>query len=739
MEASVHGSPGEHPDLAGRPFDAAVRRLRFGASYYHEYLPMRRLEEDLRLMLDAGLTFVRVGESTWSSFEPRDGEFRFGWLDEVVDAAHDAGLAVVVGTPTYAIPPWLALAHPEVMAQRATGQPVPYGGRQNMDLTHPVYRRYAERIIRAVVERYAPHPGVVGWQVDNETGVEILHNPGVLAGFRRWLETHHGDPEALNQRWGLTYWSQRITSFDELWPPDGNTSQGYDLDWRRYQSELVTEFLAWQVGLVREYARPDQFVMQDLVGGHGRPTADMRAIAGTVDLVGTNPYYPTQDALALPEPEDVSAGSPEWLAEGGAASVHLKADLAYGAGNRPFLVAETTATSIGESHVNFPHWPGQRRLIVHTLLARGAVGVAYWHWHTLHYGQETYWGGILGHDLRPGRTYAELAGVGGELGSWGDLLDGLTPDADVAVLYSADSRYALSFQPPLAVPGTRAPDRRAYERVVNAVHRGCFDARLPARFVHPDQVLAGEVDPATVPVLAVPALYVASDDLLDALAGYAAAGGHLVITFRTGYADEHARARWEPQPARLREAAGITYQEYTNLLHPVPVRAVQGLDDGLPALELPDGAGAAAAATGWADGLELEGATALAEYEHRHLGRTPAVTTHRHGRGRVTWIGTLPGPALCSAVLSWVAAVSLPPPLWTDLPVQVRVDGARRPDGARLWFLGNFGDEERSVRLPVAAAVPGRTRYRVGDRLTLPGWGCVVLVQDAGQPGQEFR
>ena len=38
--------------------------------------------------------------------------------------------------------------------------------------------------------------------------------------------------------------------------------------------------------------------------------------------------------------------------------------------------------------------------------------IEYWHWHTLPYGTETYWGGVLPHSLEPGRVYHEVAGLG---------------------------------------------------------------------------------------------------------------------------------------------------------------------------------------------------------------------------------------------------------------------------------------------------------------------------------------
>ena len=84
------------------------RKPLYGAAYYSEYTPTDRLDKDIQLMKEAGLTVVRVGESTWSLFEPQDGIFEFAWMDRILDALHEAGIKVILGTPTYSIPAWMA-------------------------------------------------------------------------------------------------------------------------------------------------------------------------------------------------------------------------------------------------------------------------------------------------------------------------------------------------------------------------------------------------------------------------------------------------------------------------------------------------------------------------------------------------------------------------------------------------------------------------------------------------------
>ena len=145
-----------------------MKELLYGAAYYDEYMPYERLDEDIRMMKKAGLNVIRIAESTWSSEEPEDGGFDFSHVTRVLDACEREGLHVIVGTPTYAIPAWMAKAYPEIMVTDKSGKR-PYGARQIMDITHPAYRFYAERIIRKLMEAVQGYSCVIGFQLDNET------------------------------------------------------------------------------------------------------------------------------------------------------------------------------------------------------------------------------------------------------------------------------------------------------------------------------------------------------------------------------------------------------------------------------------------------------------------------------------------------------------------------------------------------------------------------------------------
>ncbi|WP_225753397.1 beta-galactosidase [Actinotalea sp. Marseille-Q4924] len=695
------------------------RPVLFGAAYYHEYQPSPRLEEDLDLMQQAGFTVIRVGESTWSTWEPDDGVFDLDWLQPVLDGAHARGIAVVLGTPTYAVPPWLARKYPEIAAERRTGQRIGWGARQEMDLTHAAYRFHAERVIRAVVGRYHDHPAVIGFQVDNEPGLELLHNHGVFQAFVDDLRRTYGDVETLNREWGLVYWSHRLATWADLWTPDNNVQPQYDLAWRRFQARLTTEFIAWQAGIVREIAGPEKFVTTCIA--YSRPALDDRGLMEDLDVTAGNPYYAMQDALEVPGVE----GAPQGWATSGTWSVFQSADRMYSSRQEPFLVTETNAGSIGGPSMNFPAYDGQWRQVAWAMVARGARMIEYWHWHTLHYGHETYWIGVLPHDQRPGRVYEQLAQLGGELQAAADDVAGLVPDAAVGLLWSNASLWGLAGQPALA--DGAEPDADSYRHIVGAFYRGAFEAGAPVRILH-DTQLSDDAedlrDPAEVaaelPVLLVPGLYIASDHLLGWLRRYAEAGGHLVLGPRTGYADTGARARLEVKPALLAEAAGVSYQEFSNLGAPLAVRAA----DGGP--ELPAGCHA----TGWVDALQADGAAVLVRYEHPHHGRFPAVVQNAVGDGRITTVGTVPDPAFARALLEWAAPAGEDP--WRGLAQgAVTVTSATTGDGRRLRVVHHWSWGTAGVVVPTAVRdVLSGTTTDAGGALELGAWDVRVLIEE---------
>ena len=176
----------------------AMDELLYGVAYYYEYMPTERLEEDIKLMKECGITVVRIAESTWAYQEPQDGVFNMDYHTRIMDAMHKNGIKVIIGTPTYAFPSWLAKKHPDILLTNKWGQR-PYGARQIMDIANPDFLFHAERIIRKLMEATASHPAVIGFQVDNETKHYDTEGKYVQEKFVAHLKEKFGTPDKMNK------------------------------------------------------------------------------------------------------------------------------------------------------------------------------------------------------------------------------------------------------------------------------------------------------------------------------------------------------------------------------------------------------------------------------------------------------------------------------------------------------------------------------------------------------------
>ena len=657
----------------------------YGVAYYPEYMPYERLDKDVDLMHQAGISVVRVGESSWGLWEPQDGRFEYAWMDRLVDKMGQAGIHLILGTPTYSIPAWMYKEHPEIVVTKLNGQYMYYGLRQQTDLLNPAFRFYCERVIRKILEHYRNNSTVVGFQIDNETSSAGAANHDVQVGFQEYLKKKFGTVDELDKIWGLNYWGQRLNDWTELPPREGIINPGWKLEWERYMQWLTTDFLTWQAAIVNEYKRPDQFITHDFAGPP-RPEVDEQGVAQALDVVAANPYHGTQDAFD------------------GKGSTY-EGDYSRSLKHTNYLITETNAEAIGwDSAGQFPPYDGQLRLDVYTHVSSGANMVEYWHWHSIHYGQETYWKGVLGHDLEPGRAYAEVSRTAHELLKIGPEIVDLKRKNDVAILYSRDSHYGIEFM--------KFSDRDNYQTVLHRMYGALYRENAGVDFVFPDST-----NFADYKVIVVPSLYIASDQLLARLSDYVHAGGNLVVAFKSGFCNEYSTVRWERAPGPLRKAAGLSYQEFSNLREPLKLKGD------------PFHVGEQNKVSDWAEMLLPEGAEPLAFYDHPFFGKYPAITRNHFGSGTLTYEGTLLSDQLQERVLLDVmkmAGIAGPD---QNLPASVRVKHGVNRAGKTLHFYLNYSSDAQSFAYPYRAGVDllTQTNFVPSQRVTLKPWDLVIV------------
>lgn len=669
-------------------------RLIFGAAYYDEYMPCERLAQDIDMMKKAGINTIRIAESTWSTCEKQEGVFDFSHITRVLDAAEDAGISVIIGTPTYAVPTWLVRMHPDVLAETHSGQNR-YGPRQNMDITNEHYLFYAERVIRRLMEVCAHRKCVIGYQLDNETKAYDTCTPCAQAKFVEYLREKFGDDlDALNAAYGLDYWSNRINAWEDFPDVRATINGSLGAEYERFQRLLVEQFLSWQADIVNEYRREDQFVTQNFdyewcgwsCGMH--PDVNQYRTARALTLVGTDIYHPGQEDLTGVQ-----------IAFGG--------DLMRSIKQSNYLVLETQA----QCYPDRTPYPGQLRLAAYSHVASGACGVMYWHWHSIHNACESYWKGLLSHDFAPNETYLEACEIGYEFSQLGDRLAGLRKNNRTAVLVSNDSLTALKW---FGIDETcQGKGDCTYNKVIYWIYDCLYRMNVECDFLFPESENFSDYD-----TIIVPALYSAEDSLLERLRDWTAEGGNLICTFKTAFADENCKISHEIAPRILGEYLGVHYHQFT-LPRDVSLEGSILRERG-------------SARTFMELLIPHRDTEVLAHYVHPAWGKYAAVTRRAYEKGCACYIGCMTDEQTLCDILREV--LHLP----DDEAVPQHHDGliirrAVNPRGEQLTFLLNYSWQEREFQFKGERAqlllCDGAEFVTDGECIIIEPWDVCILAE----------
>ena len=678
-----------------------MKELLYGAAYYDEYMPYDRLDKDVEMMKKAGINTVRIAESTWSTCEPQPGVFDFSHVERVMDAMEEAGINVIIGTPTYAVPTWMVKAHPDVLAETVRGRGI-YGARQIMDITHPVYLFYAERVIRELMKLTAHRKCVIGFQLDNETKYYGTAGKNVQEQFVKYIrEKFHDDLDALNYEFGLDYWSNRINAWEDFPDVRGTINGSLGAEFEKFQRTLVDKFLGWQADIVNEYRREDQFVTHNLDfewRGYSygiQPYVNHLHASQCLTIAGTDIYHPTQDDLTGVE-----------IAFGGDLIRSLKQD--------NYLVIETEAQG-------FPGWTpykGQLRLQAYSHLASGANSVMYWHWHSIHNACETHWKGILSHDFQENATYREACIIGNEFARLGKHLVNLKKKNEVAVLVSNEALTALNwFRIQEQAPGADAKSIY-YNDVMRWMYDTLYHMNVECDFIWPESENLDQYK-----AIIVPALYAAPDELLIRLNQYVENGGTLIASFKTAFANENVKVSHEVQPHILSNCFGVHYDQFT---FPKNV----GLTGEVILKKTDQKGNAHPAANVFMELLVSEGAEVLASYEHYNWKDYAAITRNHYGKGQAVYIGCMTDEETLKSVYKAVlpeADVEIPE---YHYPIIVR-KGLNDLGKTVCYFLNYSGMElEMPYDYKNGIELLENTAVENGTALQMPAWG-VKIVEEA--------
>jgi beta-galactosidase len=637
----------------------------YGGDYNPEQWPKEVWDEDMRLMNRAGISLATVGVFSWARLEPRPGEYDFGWLDEVVDLLHANGVRVDLATATASPPPWLAVRHPESLPVTEDGVRLSVGSRQQYCPSSPVYRERAGELVRRIVERYADHPALELWHVNNEYGCHVsrCYCDVSADAFREWLRARYGSVEELNCVWGTAFWSQRYDSFEEIIPPRAaptfrNPTQLLDFD--RFSSDELFDCYRAEVTIIRE--RSTLPITTNFMGFF-KPV-DYWKWASEVDIVSDDTY---------PDPADPD--SPAYAA--------MVRDLMRSlGGGAPWLLMEQSPSAVNWRRQNAAKAPGQMRAWSYQSVARGADGILFFQWRQSAAGSEKFHSGLVPHAGTDTRVWREVEQLGQELAALSELagddaIAGSRVASTVAITLDWDSWWAIE-QP-------ASPTDVPYLKILFAWHRALTSMGVAVDFVRSD------ADLSAYRLVIAPAHLAASDGQVQNLASFAETGT-LVVGFGTAITDENLHVRlggYLGEP--LRRALGVWIEEFAPPA--APDLEARGLTEA-PALAIDgDVLGGAASAHVWGEYLRVEDAETLATFSAGALQGWPAVTRRNTGEGAAWYVATLPNPVGLRRLAEQVLADA-----GIDLPSQA-VSGGQAEVVRRggTVFVINHGTEDTEL------------------------------------------
>ncbi|MGW6904423.1 beta-galactosidase [Streptomyces sp. NPDC054940] len=660
-------------------------RIPYGGDYNPEQWPQPVWDDDHRLFTQARIDTLTVGVFTWSLTQPAPDTYDFTALDRILDRAAAENRQVCLATGTAALPPWLARRHPEVNRTDFEGRRHRYGQRHNFCPSSPAYRDHATAMAARLAERYADHPALLAWHINNEYGGACYCDLCAEA-FRAWLQDKYGSLDALNDAWWTTFWSHRYTDFGEIEPPSALTEhwrgpdhtafQGITLDYFRFTTDALLGCFLAEKEVIRAHD-PDTPVTTNFMGMF-RPL-DYHRWAPHLDFASWDSYPP----LDAP---------PSWPA--------LAHDLMRGLKDgAPFWLMEQTPSTTACRDVNPLRRPGELRLATFQAVAHGADAALYFQMRASRGACEKYHGAVIGHAGRDDtRVFREVADLGRELEALGDATLGARTPARTALIFDWDSWWALEI--------SDGPSRLVkYQEVVHAYYRAAREAGADV------DVVPQTADLTSYDVVLAPVLHLVKGDLAERLEGVAARGGTVVATFLSGRGDEHDRAFLTDVPGPLAPLMGVRVDEWDSRQPEFAQHIPELQTEARLVFEI----------------VQPRGAEPIATYGGDFYAGTPAVTRHAYGDGEAWYVATaLAQPGVDQVVRRILARHELLGP-YADHPT---VETATRiaPDGTRLLFLLNHAPEPAHLTAHTTAIdlLTGK-RTEEGEPLTLDPLGVAVL------------
>ena len=639
-----------------------------GAAYYPEFWPEERWDEDIRLMKEAGINLIRIGEFAWTAMEPSEGQFTLDWLHRIVAKLGEAGINVLLCTPTAAPPAWLTTQYTQTLLVRRDGRRAAHGARRHYCPTNEIYRGHVRRITERLSREFACHDNIIAWQIDNEIGPEMsyCHCDHCSARFRAWLHSRYGTLEALNEAWQTRFWSVTFTEWQQIHLQMESGYPSIELDMRRFYSDSYIDFARYQAEIIRTN-HPQAKITTNMVAPPLLPYIDYYKMALLFDIIADDLYFDigTMDANALACDFLRCLGPSQsfWLTETG--------------------ISALLARKLPD--------PRQVRAWAFSALARGSEAHIFFRWRTCPAGQEQDLQGILESSGKPHRRYETVRSLFAEMARLEPDLIGLpVPQAEVAMILSYDVLWAYE--------STRIGTEVQYVSHFQSLYKLLFDGKVLTDIIPPDR------DLSQYRLVILPSLCISDEDFIKRLRAFVTNGG--VVIASPQLANRNANNNYVscPTPAALTDLFGLEVASHTYLDSAV------GPDEALwaPVPNIVEEVVTVCLATGiegkasrYMEDLTLAGGQVMGTYTDNLFAGCPAVVRHETGKGCAWYLAAYLDQRLMNEVLSQAlssAGVIMGPvtPPWVEI--------IRRGD---ITFIINHGRDVAEINLGSGLALIG--------------------------------
>lgn len=649
------------------PVSSRISKVLHGADYFPEQWEEHPeiLAEDIRLMKLANCNVMSIGMFAWSKLEPEEGVFTFEWLDRILDTFAENGIYAFLATPSGARPAWMSEKYPEVL--RVGGNRVRnlHGMRHNHCFSSPKYREKIAIINKRLADNYANHPAVIGWHLSNEYGGEC-HCDYCQDAFREWLKEKYTTLENLNKAWWTTFWSHTYSSWSQVESPapHGETMvHGSNLDWKRFVTDQTINFYKHEIKPLKAANKdiPVFTNFMELFEG-----LDYAKFAAEVDVVSWDSYPTWHDHEDDSELAAYIAMNHDWFRS-------LK-------DGQPFLLMESTPSLTNWQDVSKLKRPGMHYLSSLQAVAHGSDSVQYFQWRKSRGSSEKFHGAVVDHvGHEHTRVFKEVSQLGETLGGL-DQVVGTTVDAEVAVIFDTQNRWAIN--------DAQGPRNIGvgYEKAVAGQYKAFWDQGVAVDVIDMDK------DISKYKLIVAPMLYMVRPGVGEKIEKFVQQGGTFVTTYWSGIVDENDLVFAGGFPGPLRKTLGIWSEEIDGL-HDGQTNSIEmaggnelGLTKEYVAHEL-------------CDVIHLEGAEALAYYKEDFYAGLPALTVNQFGAGKAYYIASRnKGEFHLDLFTKLVEELGLKKVIEGKLPEGVTAQS--RTDGEYDYiYLFNFSREAKEVEL----------------------------------------